>query len=100
MADNRIYMRCRICGKELFLGKRFGEKYYWENYGKRNNEISGIKQYDERPLEERLNEFYDKHAWCGWEKQVEDGNDQFEISYEDEPRWHIAEIKQQGDNEC
>lgn len=53
MAINRIYIRCKGCGNALFLGKTFGSGYYWENYyGK------GVH------LEDRLNEFFDKHNYC------------------------------------
>ena len=84
MADNRIYLRCKECGKKLFLGKRLGIGYYWNNYGKENNESKANdpnwKKQDDRPLEERLNEFFEEHEFCG------DSIDyQFEIAYESPP---------------
>ena len=51
MANNRIYLRCKGCGDTLFLGKTFLHGYYWDPYGG-------------KPLEDRLNEFYDKHNYC------------------------------------
>lgn len=63
MADNRIYLKCRNCGDTLFLGKRIGFGYYWRRYN------------DDRPLEVRLNEFYEAHEYCG-------KPDCFEIEYE------------------
>ena len=51
MANNRIYLRCKGCGDTLFLGKTFLRGYYWDPYGG-------------KPLEDRLNEFYDKHNYC------------------------------------
>lgn len=63
MALNRIYLRCKKCGSTLFLGKTFGEGYYWYKYD------------DKRSLEERLNSFYDEHDICG--------ETCFEIEYED-----------------
>lgn len=51
MANNRIYLRCKGCGDVLFLGKTFLDGYYWDPYGG-------------KPLEDRLNEFYDKHNYC------------------------------------
>ena len=91
MADNRIYLRCAECKKVLFLGKRLGLGYYWSNYGKYNNEHQAdnpnYKKQDERPLEDRLNEFYEEHEWCG------DTMDHFDIVYEmdddfpDKVRW-------------
>lgn len=81
MADNRIYLRCKGCGRVLLLGKRLGGGYYWHNYGKENNarlcKEPGYRRRDDRPLEDRLNEFYDEHFCCGSE-----GPDCFEIVYE------------------
>lgn len=54
MADNRIYLRCKSCGRTLFLGK-CGLGYWYTSY-------DGI------PLEEKLNEFYEKHNYCTMEK--------------------------------
>ena len=51
MANNRIYLRCKGCGDTLFLGKTFLRGYYWDPHGG-------------KPLEDRLNEFYDKHNYC------------------------------------
>ena len=59
MADDRIYLRCKICKKVLFLGKRLGFGYYWENYG------------DERPLEDLLNEFFETHFECAMDQPDE-----------------------------
>ena len=70
MANNRMWLRCRGCGKEFFLGKRFGEGYFIEQY-----EI-----YKGVPLIDRLNKFYSEHEWCG-----DEGLDCFELHYEDEP---------------
>ena len=72
MADNRIYLKCRGCGKTLFLGKRFGDAYFWENYG-----LQPKAKVDARPLEDRLNEFYENHFYCDGETP-----DCFEIEYE------------------
>lgn len=66
MADNRIYLKCNICGKKLYLGKSFLDGFYYENY-------------DKKTLEEKLNEFYDKHTYCN--KSYSDGD--FDITYED-----------------
>jgi len=68
MADDRIYLHCKICKRVLFLGKRYIGGYYWENYGKQNNMMFDFdplwKPQDERHLEDRLNEFYDTHSYC------------------------------------
>ena len=50
MANNRIYLRCKQCGDVLYLGKTFSSCYY-RNLG-------------EKSLEEKLNEFYEKHEVC------------------------------------
>ena len=50
MADNRIYMKCSVCGAELFLGKSYYNGAFYTNYSP-----------DEGSLEEKLNRFYDKH---------------------------------------
>ena len=52
MANNRIYLKCSKCVETLFLGKTFGDGYYYQNY-------------HDIPLEESLNEFYDEHDICG-----------------------------------
>lgn len=90
MADNRIYLRCTECKRALFLGKRLFGGYYWSNYGKENNERfkddpSWVKQ-DDRHLEDRLNEFYDKHEWCG------DSLDHFEIVYETDDDFEFKSV--------
>ena len=55
MADDRIYIKCNVCGETLYLGKQFGaEPFYWENYG------NGDK--NSPSLEDRLNAFYEKHV--------------------------------------
>ena len=81
MANNRIYIRCQGCGGMLFLGKRFGDGYYWYNYAKDNNAAHANdptwKKQDDRPLEDELNQFYDEHEWCG-----DTGLDHFDIVYE------------------
>ena len=73
MASNRIYLKCKICGKTLFLGKRFLEGYYLDNY--RNKES----------LEERLNEFYAEHYECSFDNDTY-GQDCFELEYETPPK--------------
>lgn len=102
MADNRIYLRCKECGGLLFLGKRLGGGYYWNNYGKENNRAARYNPtytpQDERPLEDRLNQFYVDHEWCG------DTLDHFDIVYEmdEDFRWkppcrHNCGAKMDGD---
>lgn len=47
MANNRLYMRCRNCGKEIYIDKNFGGPYC----------ISELK------LQE-INQFLEDHAFC------------------------------------
>lgn len=53
MANNRIYIRCNVCGEALYLGKDFLDGFYWENY-----------KNDGEHLEDRLNRFFDEHTYC------------------------------------
>ena len=72
MANNRIYLRCNECGEMLYLGKSFLQGYYWVNYGKENGDPNSP------PLEDRLNEFFHKHTYCG-----DNGSDgDYSIEYE------------------
>lgn len=77
MANNRIYIRCKRCGAELFLGKydpyidRYGRGgYHWESYGDENEH-----------LEDRLNAFFEKHHYCACV-----GNPKVE-SFAETPSW-------------
>ena len=81
MANNRIYLKCNVCGEMLYLGKSFAMGYYWENYGKLNGDPNSP------PLEDRLNEFFEKHTYCNNE-----GNDgDYSIEYES-PFRDIVEV--------
>ncbi len=53
MANNRIYIRCNVCGEALFLGKNFGDYFYWANYVPEAGD-----------LEDQLNEFFNEHRYC------------------------------------
>lgn len=51
MANNRIFLRCKNCGKGLFLGKSFGCEYMtW--------------QTKENELVDSLNDFFEEHCFC------------------------------------
>lgn len=71
MANNRIYLKCNICGKTLFLGKSFLQGYYYVNYDQ-------LKDPGAPSLEDKLNNFYDEHVYCG--DSSSDGD--FSIEYE------------------
>lgn len=72
-----FHFRRRACGETLFLGKSFVTPfYYWP--------------YDGEHLEDKLNSFFDKHAWCdrdGGEGELEC----FDIEYETKPDWRERE---------
>ena len=75
MANDRIYLKCNICGKTLFLGKQYGYgSFLWLNYDKINGDISSPS------LEERLNDFYDEHGHPDSDSEKWNGN--YSIEYE------------------
>ena len=69
MANNRIFIRCNVCGEKLFLGKSFLNGFYYENY-------------DNSTLEDKINNFYNKHTYCN----DNDSDGDFDITYENENR--------------
>lgn len=82
MANNRLYLKCKVCGEELYLGKRFLEAYYWTNYWN-----------DGEHLEDKLNEFYEKHCGeCAFD--CDTWLDCFELEYEHEPKVEKGERKE------
>ena len=48
MANNRLYIRCKLCGETIFIGKHF----------------AGALHTSTLSLDE-LNAFYEKHNYCG-----------------------------------
>jgi len=48
MANNRLYIRCKCCGKTVFIGKH----------------LAGALHVD-KDVSYRLNEFYATHNYCG-----------------------------------
>lgn len=68
MANNRLYLKCSVCGETVFLAKSFSAGYYQAVY-------SPEEQH------RRLEEFYDKHAYCNGS----DSDGLFELEYEDPP---------------
>ena len=73
MANNRLYLRCRGCGKQFFLGKRLSGGYWASEY----------HAYNGVPMTDRLNNFYDEHECCSGS-----GPDCFELAYEFTPAGH------------
>lgn len=68
MANNRMMLKCKVCGAEKVIAKR------------------GLGEYVEyRPIVEKsLNEFYETHWWCGFETNLKnvDTHNTFELVYE------------------
>ncbi len=64
MADDRLFLKCNICGDMLFLGKQFGFGPF----------------YNEFPLEERLNAFFKSH--CHEDADTDRFNGDYSIAYE------------------
>lgn len=81
MANNRIYLRCKSCGEEFFLGKRLTDGYWLCNYHEERGSIM-----------DQLNEFYDKHTYCKG-----NGQDCFEIAYEMPEEWDVEDSQQDHD---
>lgn len=84
MANNRIYLRCKNCGKGFFLGKCFGWQY------------GTSEAYYKHGFINELNKFYSEHCGCvneedkidieylepRFKKEDRDYENQFEIAYE------------------
>ena len=64
MANQRMFLRCRSCGEQFFIGKRMRGGYY----------TGGFVD------SEKLDLFYDRHVYCKG-----NGEDCYEIAYEFEP---------------
>ena len=73
MANNRMYMRCKKCGAILFLGKRLGDSYWYEDYPDGTGKTI--------PLKRKLNDFFEKHCFCNDERK----NHINDIEYIDTP---------------
>ena len=72
MANNRMYLVCRICGKSLLIGKILGIEFY-------------IPPCYSNCLEKKLNDFYVKHSMGKCSKNGNNSisaENQFELRYE------------------
>ena len=73
MANNRMYIKCRVCGEEICLAKHFGNEW-------------GLcsMPINDKSFEERMDAFFRKHYI---EHALEEGvcdTNCFELSYESE----------------
>ena len=55
MANNRMYIRCRVCGEVIMIGKCYGDGYY--TLDKNLNKV--------------LDKFFDEHTYCSKEVNKE-----------------------------
>ncbi len=51
MANNRMFVRCRVCGEIIMIGKCYGGSYYTPD----------------KNLNEALDKFFEEHAYCSKE---------------------------------
>lgn len=65
MANNRMWLVCRGCGKKILLGKTMLSGYY--------------VHYDD--IQTELNNFYGEHAFCDEKEEVYSEN-QYELAYD------------------
>lgn len=57
MANSRIYLPCRHCGAQMFMGKGYYGKHYLCDY--------------HGDYIDRLNDFYDHHgSWCEGNEEI------------------------------
>ena len=74
MANNRLYIRCRSCGKYIHIGSHMGHCYWTPS----------------PDFQDKLDDFYQEHAFCQFDKDPKgaDGfsdRGDFEIAYEIAP---------------
>ena len=79
MANNRMYIRCMVCGKICCIGKSMGAGYY----------------FPYPMMDKKINQFYDDHAFCHdgelFEKLSCDGL--FEIVYDHKENEYMKEVE-------
>ncbi len=78
MAQDRIYIRCKVCGKAFYLGKTF-----WDERG---FFLDNPRKASERGR--KLYQFFRNHAGCFWHGE---DNMQYDIIYESEVSGEIDE---------
>ena len=61
-----MYLRCRTCGKSLFLGKTFGGSYYTSNiyYDGKAHKLVDDDRGDPDAFLDAYNKFLDEHFCC------------------------------------
>lgn len=75
MANNRMYLRCKVCGKTYYLAKNFGEAFY----------LSYDYQYpNAEEFCKGLDDFFERHFFCS----PSDGG-----AFEIEKEWDANEDK-------
>lgn len=76
MANDRLYIRCKVCGDLFYIGKNYGGPFYYENYKK----LAGDEEAP--PLEDLINDFFVSHVHCFSGSKKWNGD--FELVYEDD----------------
>lgn len=85
MANNRMYLRCRKCGRTLYIGKTFLDGYYYYP----------TKEYMKgRTFQEILNDFYEEHTWCCQDRNLE--NECIGYSLEEYPLPPIESVNEEN----
>lgn len=74
MANNRMYLKCRSCGKSIYIGGELGSPYW---IAKRDGKHEDFR--------DDLNEFYEQHHYCyeGDSNIKISTTNQFTLAYED-----------------
>ena len=83
MANNRVYLKCRVCGKSIFLLKTMGRGWYYPEPS--NPPPSNGKNYcTPEEYMKRIEEFFTEHDECDERPRgiVNIGGTSIEVEYE------------------
>lgn len=80
MANNRIFLKCRVCGKQFMLAKSFGAGFFADNY-------------HGKTFLQNFNDFLDEHTFCMNDGTGECDEGDFVLEYETTPLDQIIENK-------
>lgn len=80
MANNRIFLKCRVCGKQFMLAKSFGTGFFAENY-------------HGKTFRQNFNEFLDEHTFCLNDGSGDSDEGDFVLEYETTPFNQFIEDK-------
>lgn len=80
MALNRMFLKCRVCGKQFMLAKSFGMGFYADNY-------------HGKTFLQNFNEFLDEHTFCMNDGTSDCDEGDFVLEYEEMPFYQFMEDK-------